>query len=329
MSELIIYQSDDGKGRVQFRPMDGSLWLSQLQLAELYGVTVANINIHLRKIVQEEELAAEAVIKQDLIPAADGKRYPTKLYRLDMVLAVGYRVRSVQGTQFRQWATAHLTEYLVKGFVMDDERLKNPGGWDYFDELLARIREIRASEKRFYQKVRDLFALSSDYQANEQNAQLFFAEVQNKLLYAVTQHTAAEIIHNRADANSPNMGLTTWEGSRVRKADVIVAKNYLSADEVDTLNRLVVIFLEQAELRVKDRLPLTLDYWRQNVDRLLTFNDKPILQGSGKLSNESARQIAHDRYDNFDAQRRHAAAQAADADDMKALEAVAQKSKLS
>jgi hypothetical protein len=164
MSELIIYQSDDGKARVQFRALDGILWLSQLQLAELYGVTVANINIHLRKIVQEGELAAEAVIKQDLIPAADGKRYPTKLYRLDMVLAVGYRVRSVRGTQFRQWATAHLTEYLAKGFVMDDERLKNPSGWDYFDELLARIREIRASEKRFYQKVRELFALSSDYQ---------------------------------------------------------------------------------------------------------------------------------------------------------------------
>jgi hypothetical protein len=329
MSELIIYQSDDGKAQVQFRAMDGSLWLSQLQLAELYGVTVANINIHLRKIVQEGELAAEAVIKQDLIPAADGKRYPTKLYRLDMVLAVGYRVRSVRGTQFRQWATAHLTEYLVKGFVMDDERLKNPGGWDYFDELLARIREIRASEKRFYQKVRDLFALSSDYQTNEQTAQLFFAEVQNKLLYAVTQHTAAEIIRDRANANAPNMGLTTWEGSRVRKADVIVAKNYLSADEVDTLNRLVVIFLEQAELRVKDRQPLTLDYWRQNVDRLLSFNDKPIRQGSGKLSNESAKQIAHDRYDSFDARRRLAEALAADADDWKALEAVAKKGKRS
>mgnify|MGYP000585399146 FL=1 len=329
MSELIIYQSDDGKAQVQFRAMDGSLWLSQLQLAELYGVTVANINIHLRKIVQEGELAAEAVIKQDLIPAADGKRYPTKLYRLDMVLAVGYRVRSVHGTQFRQWATAHLTEYLVKGFVMDDERLKNPGGWDYFDELLARIREIRASEKRFDQKVRDLFVLSNDYQANEQSAQLFFAEVQNKLLYAVTQHTAAEIIRDRADAGAPNMGLTTWEGSRVRKADVIVAKNYLSADEVDTLNRLVVIFLEQAELRVKDRQPLTLDYWRQNVDRLLAFNDKPILQGSGKLSNESAKQIAHDRYDSFDAQRRRAEALAADVEDLKALEALAKKGKRS
>jgi len=325
MSELIIYQSDDGKAQVQFRGMDGSLWLTQLQLAELYGVTVANINIHLRKIVQEGELAAEAVIKQDLIPAADGKRYPTKLYRLDMVLAVGYRVRSARGTQFRQWATAHLTEYLVKGFVMDDERLKNPGGWDYFDELLARIREIRASEKRFYQKVRELFALSSDYQANDQTAQLFFAEVQNKLLYAVTHHTAAEIIRDRADANAPNMGLTAWDGSRVRKADVIVAKNYLSADEVDTLNRLVVIFLEQAELRTKDRQPLTLDYWRQNVDRLLSFNDKPILQGSGKLSNESAKQIAHDRYDSFDAQRRQAEALAADAEDLKVLEAVAKK----
>jgi hypothetical protein len=327
MSELIIYQGDDGKTQVQFRALEGSLWLTQLQLAELYGVTVANINIHLRKIVQEAELAAEAVIKRDLIPAADGKRYPTKLYRLDMVLAVGYRVRSVRGTQFRQWATAHLTEYLVKGFVMDDERLKNPGGWDYFDELLARIREIRVSEKRFYQKVRDLFSLSSDYQANEQNAQLFFAEVQNKLLYAVTQHTAAEIIRERADAKVPNMGLTSWEGSRVRKADVIVAKNYLQADEVDTLNRLVVIFLEQAELRAKDRQALTLDYWRQNVDRLLAFNDKPILQGNGKLSNERAKQLAHERYDNFDAQRRQAEALAADAEDLNALEAVAKKGK--
>jgi len=325
MSELIIYQSDDGKARVQFRTIDGSLWLTQLQLAELYGVTVANINIHLRKIVQEGELTADAVIKQDLITAADGKRYPTKLYRLDMVLAMGYRVRSVLGTQFRQWATAHLTEYLVKGFVMDDERLKNPVGWDYFDELLARIREIRASEKRFYQKVRDLFALSSDYQANDQTAQLFFAEVQNKLLYAVTQHTAAELIRERANANAPNMGLTSWESGRVRKADVIVAKNYLQADEVDTLNRLVVIFLEQAELRAKDRQPLTLDYWRQNVDRLLAFNDKPVLQGSGNLSNENAKQIAHDHYDIFDAQRRQAEAISADAEDLKALEAVAKK----
>lgn len=320
--ELVIYQTDDGQAQVQFRPLDGSLWLTQLQLAELYGVTVANINIHLRKILQEGELAANSVIKQDLIPAADGKRYPTKLYRLDMVLAVGYRVRSVRGTQFRQWATAHLAEYLIKGFVMDDERLKNPGGWDHFDELLARIREIRASEKRFYQKVRDLFALSSDYRASDTSAQLFFAEVQNKLLYAVTQHTAAELIVARANPAEPNMALTTWEGSRVRKADVIVAKNYLSADEVDTLNRLVVIFLEQAELRAKDRQDLTLAYWRQNVDRLLAFSERPVLQGAGRVSTERAQAVAHERYEQFDAQRRRADALAADAEDLAALEAV-------
>lgn len=326
--ELVIYQSDDGQARVQFRPIEGSLWLTQLQLAELYGVTVANINIHLRKIVQEGELAAEAVIKQDLITAADGKRYPTKHYRLDMVLAVGYRVRSVRGTQFRQWATAHLAEYLVKGFVMDDERLKNPGGgWDYFDELLARIREIRASEKRFYQKVRDLFALSSDYRANDAGTQVFFAEVQNKLLYAVTQKTAAELIVARANPAEPNMALTTWEGSRVRKADVVVAKNYLTADEVDTLNRLVVIFLEQAELRAKERQDLSLDYWRRNVDRLLQFNDRPVLHGAGSLRKDDADAIAHERYAQFDARRRRDEALAADAADLAALEALGEAAK--
>lgn len=322
MSELIIYQTDDGLARVQFRAVDASLWLTQLEMAELFGGTVANINIHIRNILKEGELVADSVIKEDLITAADGKRYRTKLYRLDMILAVGFRVRSPRGTQFRQWATANLAEYLVKGFVMDDERLKNPSGWDYFDELLARIREIRASEKRFYQKVRELFALSADYQANDAAAHLFFAEVQNKLLYAVTHQTAAELIVARANADAPNMALTTWEGSRVRKADVIVAKNYLSADEVDTLNRLVVIFLEQAELRAKDRQQLTLDYWRQNVDKLLAFNDRAILQGAGSVSNERMKQVAHERYERFDAQRRQAEALAADAEDMKALEAV-------
>lgn len=328
MSELIIYRTDDGLARVQFRAIDGSVWLNQQEIAELFATTKQNVSLHIKNILSEGELREEATVKESLTVQPEGKRQvqrKVQLYSLPLILAVGYRVRSARGTQFRQWATAHLTEYLVKGFVMDDERLKNPGGWDYFDELLARIREIRASEKRFYQKVRDLFALSSDYQANEQTAQLFFAEVQNKLLYAVTQHTAAEIIRDRADASAPNMGLTTWEGSRVRKADVIVAKNYLSADEVDTLNRLVVIFLEQAELRAKDRQPLTLDYWRQNVDRLLAFNDKPILQGSGKLSTERAKQIAHERYDSFDAQRRQAEALAADAEDLKTLEAVAKR----
>lgn len=330
MSELVIYQTDDGLARVQFRAMDGSVWLNQQEMAELFATTKQNVSLHIKNILAEGELSEQATVKESLTVQAEGQRQvqrKVQLYSLPLILAVGYRVRSVRGTQFRQWATAHLTDYLVKGFVMDDERLKNPGGWDYFDELLARIREIRASEKRFYQKVRDLFALSSDYQAHEQTAQIFFAEVQNKLLYAVTQHTAAEIIRDRADPSAPHMGLTTWEGSRVRKADVIVAKNYLSADEVDTLNRLVVIFLEQAELRAKDRQPLTLDYWRKNVDRLLAFNDKPILQGSGQLSADRAKQIAHERYDHFDAQRRQAEALAADAEDLKALEAVAKKGK--
>lgn len=322
MSELILYQTEDGQAQLKLRAEDGSVWLSQAEIAELFATTVPNANIHIRNIFKEGELEAESVIKESLITAADGKRYRTKLYRLEMILAVGYRVKGVRGTQFRQWATTYLAEYLVKGFVMDDERLKNPGGWDYFDELLARIRDIRASEKRFYQKVRDLFALSADYRSGDAEAQLFFAEVQNKLLYAVTRKTAAELIIARCDPNLPNSGLMTWSGSRVRKADVVVAKNYLSADEVDTLNRLVVIFLEQAELRVKQKKQLTLDYWRQNVDKLLEFNEHPVLQGAGSRSAEQARAIAHERYEDFDARRRSAEVLAADAEDLRMLEAV-------
>lgn len=216
-------------------------------------------------------------------------------------LAVGMRVKSVRGTQFRRWANTQLKEFIVKGFVMDDERLKNPGGWDHFDELLARIREIRASEQRFYQKVRDLFALSDDYQASD---------------------SAAQIVVDRSNPDAPNMALTAWSGSRVRKQDVIVAKNYLTADEVDTLNRLVVIFLEQAELRVKERKQLTLDYWRQNVDRLLEFNERPVLQGAGRISAKQMKGIAHERYEAFDARRRSAEALAADAEDLRMLESV-------
>ncbi|MCU0762963.1 MAG: virulence RhuM family protein [Hydrogenophaga sp.] len=327
MSELILYQTDDGRAQVRLRAQDGSVWLSQLEMAELFATTKQNVSLHLNNVLKEGELAADAVVKESLTTAADGKRYRTKLYRLEMILAVGYRVKGVRGTQFRQWATAHLAEYLVKGFVMDDERLKNPGGWDHFDELLARIREIRASEKRFYQKVRELFALSADYRASDSAAQLFFAEVQNKLLYAVTQQTAAELVLARADPTAPHMALSTWEGSRVRKADVTVAKNYLSADEVDTLNRLVVIFLEQAELRAKERKELTLDYWRQNVDRLLQFNDRPLLQGPGRVSHEDMKQVVHTRYEAFDAQRRRDEALAADAEDLQRLEAVEKQAK--
>ena len=326
-SELILYRTDDGQTEVQLKAIDGTVWLTQLEVAALFEISKQNVSLHIKNILKEGELPENAVVKESLTTAADGKNYRTKLYRLEMILAVGYRVKGARGTQFRQWATAHLSEYLVKGFVMDDERLKNPGGWDYFDELLARIREIRASEKRFYQKVRDLFALSEDYRADDREAQLFFAEVQNKLLYAVTRKTAAEIIVSRADPDSPNMALTNWSGSRVRKQDVIIAKNYLTADEVDTLNRLVVIFLEQAELRAKERKQLTLDFWRQNVDRLLEFNDKPVLNSPGKISAEQMKQITHNRYDAFDESRRKAEAIAADAEDIKALEEIEKQAK--
>jgi len=320
--ELILYRTPDGRAEIQLRAEGETVWLTQAEMAELFETSKQNVSLHIRNILKEEELTKSAVVKENLTTAADGKNYRVKWFSLPMILAVGYRVRSPRGTQFRQWATAHLAEYLVKGFVMDDERLKQPGGWDYFDELLARIRDIRASEKRFYQKVRDLFALSSDYRPEDRDAQLFFAEVQNKLLFAVTEHTAAEIIIQRADADSPNMALTSWKGARVRKQDVTIAKNYLSAEEVDTLNRLVVIFLDQAELRARDRRDLTLDYWRNNVDRLLEFNERPVLDGAGAVSAERAREVAHQRYDEFDARRRRDEAMEADAEDLRELEAL-------
>ena len=322
MSQLILYTSNDGRTRLDLRVDGQTVWLTQLEIAELFQTSKQNVSLHARNILADGELDAESVVKESLTTASDGKRYKTRLYNLDLILAIGYRVRSPRGTQFRQWATTHLKEYIVKGFVMDDERLKNPGGWDYFDELLARIRDIRASEKRFYQKVRDLFKLSSDYQSREQETQIFFAEVQNKLLFAAAGKTAAELIVARADPDLPNMALSTWSGSRVRKHDVIVAKNYLSKDEIDTLNRLVVIFLEQAELRAKQKQDLTLDYWRSSVDRMLASNDQPLLSGPGAVSRENMKTIAENRYEEFDAKRRHNEALESDAEDLKAIESL-------
>lgn len=253
--------------------------------------------------------------------ASDGKTYKVLYCSLEMILAIGYRVRSIRGVQFRQWATRHLSEYLVKGFVMDDERLKNPDGRpDYFDELLQRIRDIRSSEKRFYQKLRDLFKLSSDYDTKEKATQMFFAETQYKLLYAVTHNTAAEIVSLRADASKPNMGLTSWKGNIVRKADIVVAKNYLFEEEIDKLNRLVMLFLESAELRVKDRKCLTLDFWRGNVDSLLSFQGYNILQGKGSVPNADMEKYAKMVYDKFDNRRKLREAEEADAEDLKWLE---------
>ena len=318
---IIIYRTADGRASVALFAKDGKIWLNQQQMAELFATSKPNISMHIANILKEKELYKDSVVKEFLTTAADGKNYNVVFYSLEMIIAVGYRVRGIRGTQFRQWATEHLTEYLVKGFTMDDERLKNPDGRpDYFDELLARIRDIRASEKRFYQKVRDLFKLSSDYDKTDKATQMFFAETQNKLLYAVTHQTAAELIVARADVNQPNMGLTTWKGSIVRKGDVIIAKNYLQDNEIDSLNRLVDIFLTSAEERVKGRRDLTLDYWRKNIDNLLTFQDKDILQGKGSISNAEAEEIVRSRYDIFNVKRKQLDAQDADAEDLKILE---------
>ena len=318
---IIIYRTADVRVQVALFAKDGKICLSQQQMAELFATSKQLISHHIANILKEKELNKISVVKQYLTTAADGKNYNVVFYSLEMIIAVGYRVRGVRGTQFRQWATEHLTEYLVKGFTMDDERLKNPDGRpDYFDELLLRIRDIRASEKRFYQKIRDLFSLSSDYEKSDKATQMFFAETQNKLLYAVTHKTAAELIVSRADATQPNMGLTTWKGSIVRKGDVIIAKNYLHGEEIESLNRLVDIFLTSAEERVKGRRDLTLDYWRKNVDSLLTFQEKDILQGAGSITNYEAEETAKQVYDVFNARRKQLDAQAADADDLKMLE---------
>lgn len=320
--KIVIYPTKDGRPEVRLRVEDGTVWLTQAEIAELFGTSTANVNIHIKNTLREGELSEEATIKDSLMVRSEGARQvrrPVKLYRLEMILSVGYRVKGPRGVQFRQWATAHLSEFLVKGFVMDDERLKNPGGFDYFDELLARIREIRASEKRFYQKVRDLFALCTDYKDDPEASGRFFAETQNRMLFAVTRRTAAEIIVDRADPTAPNMALQSWKGSIVRKHDVIVAKNYLSHDEVDTLNRIVVLFLEQAELRVKSGKPLILDYWRTNLERMLEFSDFPLLKGAGSIAHDRMKSIVEKRYEQFDANRRSAEALAADAEDVRAL----------
>jgi hypothetical protein len=318
---IIIYRTADGRASVALYAKDGKIWLNQQQMAELFATSKPNISMHIANILKEKELSKASVVKNYLTTAADGKNYNVVFYSLEMIIAVGYRVRGVRGTQFRQWATDHLTEYLVKGFTMDDERLKNPDGRpDYFDELLLRIRDIRASEKRFYQKVRDLFALSSDYDKTDKATQMFFAETQNKLLYAVTHHTAAEIVVSRADANKPNMGLTTWQGSIVRKGDIVVAKNYLVQDEIESLDRLVELFLTSAEERVKGRRDLTIDYWRKNVDNLLSFQEKDILQGKGSISNEQMEARVRQVYATYDTHRRQLDAQQADAEDLKMLE---------
>ena len=324
-SNMIIYNTADGKISISLYAQNGMVWMTQNQLAELFDTSKQNISHHITKILGNKELSEDSVVKEYLTTASDGKEYPTLHYSLEMILAIGFRVKGVRGTQFRIWANNNLKEYLIKGFIMDDERLKNPDGRpDYFDEFLARIRDIRASEKRFYQKIRDLFALCSDYESSDKATQMFFSETQNKLLFAVTQQTAAEIIDDRANANKDNMGLTAWKGSVVRKQDISIAKNYLTEDEIDTLNRLVTIFLETAELRIKDRLDITMRFWQENVDKVLKFNDKAILSGAGSISNASMKQRVTETYLNFDQRRKTCEAKKADLNDLDAIKTIEQ-----
>lgn len=322
-SNIIIYNSEDGKTSVSLFSKDGTVWMNQNQLAELFATSKQNINQHIASILKEKELSKTSVVKNFFTTASDGKKYKVKFYSLEMILAAGFRVRSKRGTQFRQWANRNLSEFMIKGFVFDDERLKNPDGYhDYFDELLARIRDIRASEKRFYQKLRDLFALSSDYDATDKSIQMFYAETQNKILFAITGKTAAEIIVNRANAHEPNMALTNWKGKIVRKQDIYIAKNYLTEDEIDSLNRFIIVFLETAELRAKNRQDIPMKFWRDNVDKILELNDKPVLIGKGKVSNEEMEILVSKIYDTFDINRKIKEAEAADITDIEELRAL-------
>jgi len=327
MNELILYTTEDGQSHIQLRAKDGTVWLTQREMAELFQVSTDNIGLHLKNIYADGELSSEATTEESSVVQTEGQRQvrrPVTLYNLDAILAVGYRVRSPRGAQFRRWANTVLKEYLQKGFVLDDERLKNPDGRpDYFDEMLARIRDIRASEKRFYQKVRDLFALSVDYDKTDRATQQFFAAVQNMLLYAVTQKTAAELVTARANHDDPHFGLLSWEGGRVRKQDALVAKNYLTEDEIDTLNRLVMIFLETAELRAKSRQATPMAFWQARVGDIIASNGFPLLTGAGSVSQKQMEQQASKRYAEFDQRRRTQEAIAADKADeaeLKALE---------
>ena len=330
--EIALYSAEDGRAEIQLRAVDGTVWLTQAQMAELFDTTKQNVSLHLRNILSGGELAEESVVKESLTTAADGKAYRTKLYSLDAVLAVGYRVRSPRGVQFRRWATSTLKEYLVKGFAMDDGRLKDPA-FDHFDELLERIRDIRASEARFHQKVREILALSEGCDSNSRDVHAFCATIQNRMLHAVTGHTAAELIRGRSDPDQPNMGLTTWKnagrGRPLRKADVGSARNYLGEAEIKELNLIAEAFLNTAELRARRRQPMRLSDWGQVLDDILALSELPKLRGAGSVSAKDAERIAHERYTEFDAKRKEAERQvAAEAGDLEELKRIADAAKL-
>ncbi len=300
MNEFLIYQSEDGKTHLNVTLENETLWLSQKQLIDLFGKSKATVSEHIKHIFEDGELEENSVVRFFRTTAADGKTYEVAHYNLDMVLAIGYRVRSKAGVRFRQWASTQLKEFIIKGFALDDERLKNPGkGRDYFDELTLRLQDIRTSERRFYQKITDIYATSLDYDAKSELAQEFFSTVQNKVHYAIHGYTAAELINLRADSSQPNMGLTTWDGARIRKADVTVAKNYLTEDELRALNNLAEQYLIFAEGQAGRRIAMTMQNWVTKLEGFLTLNDRDILQGAGKVSAQLAKNHAEAQFSKF------------------------------
>jgi hypothetical protein len=332
--EFLLYTTEDGKSRVECRFENETIWLSQALIAELFETTPQNITLHLKALVEDGEIDLEATCKDYLQVRSEGKREvkrQVKHYNLEAILAIGFRVRSTRGSQFRRWANTRLQEYLVKGFTMDDERLKNPdiSGTsavpDYFDEILARIQDIRASERRMYLRVREIFSLAADYEPSQTESVKFFQIIQNKLHFAATGHTAAELIAERADASQPNMGLTVWKGEIVRKTDVTVAKNYLREEEIDELNRIVVMWLDFAFDQAKRRKQIFLKDWRTKLDEFLAFNDRRVLTDAGKKTKKDADEAAKTEYDQFAERRRIAMEERGAADSIQVLEDLGKK----
>ncbi len=298
-TEFLLYQSEDGRIRIETRMENETVWLSLNQMAELFGVDKSGVSRHLKNIFESGELLRDSVVAIFATTAADGKTYQVEHFNLDAIISVGYRVNSIRGTQFRIWATQRLREYLIKGFAMDDERLKNAGGGNYFDELLARIRDIRSSEKVFWRMVLDIYATSIDYDPRAESSREFFMVLQNKMHWAAHGHTAAEIIHGRADASKPNMGLTNWIGAKIRKGEAEVAKNYLSESELDVLNRIVTLYLEFAELQALNRRPMTMSDWIAKLDDFLRLSGRELLEHAGTVSRDEALEKAHQEFEMF------------------------------
>ena len=305
-NELIIYQTADGRTKIEVKLENETVWLNQKQMADLFQTTVPNINIHLKNIYDEGELDRNSTIKDSLIVRMEGNREVKRsidYYNIDAIISVGYRIKSHVATHFRIWATQQLKEFIVKGFALDDERMKAAGQLRYFDELTERIRDIRSSEKIFYQKIKDIFCLSIDYDPKTEHAKEFFATVQNKLHWAVHQHTAAELIVERAKSTSPNMGLTNWSGEVIRKKDVVVAKNYLNEAELSQLNLLVEQFLAFAENQARQKKVMYMSDWSKKLNDILTINDNEILEHAGRISHDLAVQLAESEFDKFNAER--------------------------